>query len=236
MNINCLIIDDEPYAVDLLEIFISQSTNWNILAKCYNAMDALAAINDQQPHLVFLDINMPTLNGLELAGLLPPDVKIIFTTAYSEHAAESYNYQAVDYLLKPLTLTRFITAVQKAEAYFSQFKTFVPSGVSNDSQHFYIKSGKTLHKVLLADILYFEGKREYVSLVTRNERLLIYRRLKDIEKQFAMPFIRVHNSFIINTMHLIKVLDNHIHLASMQIPISDKFRESFMQAIDRRII
>lgn len=236
MNINCLIIDDEPYAVDLLELYIKKSTDWNIMAKYYDAMDALAVINTNQPHLVFLDIDMPTLNGLELAALLPPDVKVIFTTAYSEYGAESYNYQTIDYLLKPITLKRFMAAAQKVESHFRQRQTPPSSLVSNDTAHFYIKSGKTLHKILIEDILYFEGQKEYVSLVTINERLLIYRRLKDIEKQFSMPFIRVHNSYIINTRHLIKVLDNHIHLASMQIPIGDKFRDGFMSAVDRQSI
>lgn len=98
-----------------------------------------------------------------------------------------------------------------------------------------MKSGKTLHKIAQSDILYFEGQKEYVRLVTVKESLLLYRRLKEIEKQLAMPFIRVHNSFIINTRHLVKVLDNHIYLGAIQVPLSDKFRVGFMAAINQRI-
>jgi DNA-binding LytR/AlgR family response regulator len=236
MNINCLIIDDGPYAADLLEIYIQKSTNWAIVAKCYDAVSALMIIKTNPPDLVFLGINTPALNGLEFAELLPRGVKIVFITAYSEHAAESYNYQTIDYLLKPLTLKRFMVTVQKVEYNFNRSPDVIPSKISADNKHFYIKSGKTLHKIILEQILYFEGQKEYVNLVTVDGHLLIYRRLKDIEKQFSPPFIRVHNSYIINLNYLKKVSDNQVYLGSTQIPISDKFKESFMNAIGHQII
>ncbi|NCD69102.1 LytR/AlgR family response regulator transcription factor [Mucilaginibacter agri] len=231
-----MIIDDEPYAVELLELFIQKSSDWTIISKCYDAAEAMLMIKSNAPQVIFLDINMPGLNGLELAQLLPANVRVVFTTAYSEHAAESYNYQTLDYLLKPLTLKRFLATVQKVETHFSIAEAAAGSNISKDTEHFYIKSGKTLHKIFLDDILYFEGQKEYVCLVTSLEKILIYRRLKDIEQQFSMPFVRVHNSYIINTRHLVKVMDNHIYLAGIQIPISDKFRNSFMSAIRQSII
>ena len=233
--IDCLIIDDEPYAVDLMEIYIRDSTNWKILGKSYDAQEALELIRVHQPQLLFLDINMPKLTGLEMADLLPHDIKVVFTTAYSAHAAESYEYQTLDYLLKPILLKRFLATVQKVESYYSKQQSNGPENPHIENAHFYIKSGKTLHKILLADILYFEGQKEYVKLVTIHENLLIYRRLKEIENQLTMPFIRVHNSFIINTRHLVKVLDNHIYLGLIQVPISEKFREGFQKAISQRI-
>jgi len=236
MKISCVIVDDEPYALDLLELFIDKATEWSVLAKCYDAVDAINFVRTHQPQVVFLDINMPALSGLELAGLLPPDIRVVFTTAYSEYAADSYNYQTLDYLLKPLTLKRFMATVQKVETHFQILEASSSSRVSDDKKHFFIKSGITLHKILMDDILYFEGQKEYVCIVTTREKLLIYRRLKELEQQFAMPFIRVHNSYIVNTKHLEKVLDNHIYIGSVQIPVSDKFRSKFMSAIDQWII
>src|ERR1700753_3369035 len=119
MNLSCIIIDDEPNAVNLLEILIHQTTEWQLMAKCYDALEAMAFLKKNKVDFIFLDINMPQLTGMELAGLLPVETKIVFTTAYSEYAAESYSFQTIDYLLKPITLKRFLAAMQKIETYFS---------------------------------------------------------------------------------------------------------------------
>jgi CheY-like chemotaxis protein len=116
MNLRCLIVDDEPNAVKLLEMFILQNTSWDQPAKCYDAREALTYLKTHPVDLIFLDINMPHLTGMEMATLLPPSVRIVFTTAYSEYAADSYGYPTIDYLLKPITLKRFYAALQKIEA------------------------------------------------------------------------------------------------------------------------
>jgi DNA-binding LytR/AlgR family response regulator len=183
----------------------------------------------------FLDINMPHLTGMDLVGLLPPATQIVFTPAYSEHAAESYSFNTLDYMLKPVTLKRFYTAVQKIESHFGRKDAFPAAPQSPVEDYFFIKSGKSFHKVLLRDIMYFEGEKEYVRLVTTAEQLLVYRRMKEIEEQLAIPFIRIHHSYIVNIAQLDKVQDNHVFIADKQIPISEKFREAFMQAIKQRI-
>jgi two-component system LytT family response regulator len=235
MNLSCIIIDDEPNAVNLLEILVKQNTKWQVLGKCYDAVEAIAFMKDHKPDFLFLDINMPQLTGMELAGLLPDETKIVFTTAYSEYAAESYTFQTIDYLLKPITLKRFLAAMQKIEAYFSSHtngeKTAAPSG----QEYFFVKSGKELRKILLEDIQYFEGEKEYVRVVTPASQLLIYRRLKDIDEQMVAPFVRVHNSYIVNTKQINKIQDNHIYIANKQIPISEKFKDRFMAVIQQRI-
>lgn len=230
MTLNCLIIDDEPYAVELLEMFIKDVTTWNIIGKCYEAKRALEMIREQQPQLIFLDINMPKLTGLELAEMLPPNIKVVFTTAYSVHAAESYRFHTLDYLLKPIALKRFLVTVDKVAAYFAM-QGAAASKNQSDAGDFYFKSGKTLHKIRASDILYFEGQREYVRLVTANEQLLLYRRLKDIGDQLRLPFIRIHNSYIVNMHHVIKVVVNHVYVSDIHIPISDKFRDGFLNTI-----
>src|SRR5476651_2402360 len=151
MNLTCIIVDDEPNAVNLLEILIQQNTKWQLLAKCYDALEAMAFLKENKPDFIFLDINMPQLTGMELAGLLSKDTKIVFTTAYSEYAAESYTFQTIDYLLKPITLKRFLAAMQKIEAYFNDNtagKTLPAAG----KEYFFVKSGKVLRKILLEDI------------------------------------------------------------------------------------
>ncbi|MBD1394189.1 LytR/AlgR family response regulator transcription factor [Mucilaginibacter glaciei] len=235
MNLRCIIIDDEPHAVNLLEVLIAQTTQWQLLGKCYNALEALDFLKKHQVDFIFLDINMPHLSGIELAGLLPSATKIVFTTAYAEHAADSYAFQTIDYLLKPITLKRFLTATQKIEAVFGKLPATEKVENKHDENYFFVKTGKTLRKVSIAEILYFEGEKEYVRLVTGTEEILIYKRLKDIADQVQAPFVRVHNSYIVNTKMLNKIQDNHIYIGTKQIPVSEKFRDGFMALIRQRI-
>ncbi|ASU36593.1 LytR/AlgR family response regulator transcription factor [Mucilaginibacter xinganensis] len=235
MNLTCIIIDDEPNAVSLLEILVAQNTKWQLLSKCYDALEAIAFLKENKADFIFLDINMPQLSGMELAGLLSRDTKIIFTTAYSEYAAESYSFQTIDYLLKPITLKRFLEAMQKIEAYFNLHPANQIAIEATGNEYFFVKSGKVLRKILLGEIQYFEGEKEYVRMVTPTEQLLIYRRLKEIEEQLSPPFVRVHNSYIVNCKQIVKIQDNHIYIANKQIPISEKFRDKFMAVISQRI-
>ena len=233
MNLNCIIIDDEPDAIALVELLIKQSTTWDLKAKCYDALEALAFLKTNQVDFVFLDINMPKLTGMDLAALLPARTKIVFTTAYSEYAFESYTFQTIDYLLKPITLKRFLASVQKIEQYFLKPGPEYLLNAEQGQEFFFVKSGKIFRKILLKDILYFEGEKDYVRLVTGHEQMLIYRRLKDVEEQLKPPFMRVHNSYIINYEQLSKIEDNHIYIADKRIPVSEKFRERFMEVINR---
>ncbi len=281
MNLRCLIVDDEPNAVKLLEMFILQNTSWEQPAKCYDAREALTYLKTYPVDLIFLDINMPHLTGMEMATLLPPSVRIVFTTAYSEYAADSYGYPTIDYLLKPITLKRFYAALQKIEAHYSRADqsgaaatasmssaptsaaTALSGTVSSASlasspasagpatpdsslperqaplpaseEYFFIKSGRAFQKILLKEILYFEGEKEYVRVVTPAHKLLVYRRLKDIEEQLSASFARVHNSYIINIALVESIRDNHIFIGGKQIPISEKFREAFMNRIKQRV-
>lgn len=233
MNLACIIIDDEPDAVDLVELLIKQSTTWVLKAKCYDALEGLAFLRLNPVDFIFLDINMPKLTGMELATLLPPRTKIVFTTAYSEYAVESYSFQTIDYLLKPITLKRFLASVEKIEQHFLKPGPDHLPTTGQTPEFIFVKSGKTVRKILLKDILYFEGEKDYVRLATAQEQMLIYRRLKDMEEQLKPPFIRVHNSYIINYEQLSKIEDNHIYIADKRIPVSEKFRVRFMEVINK---
>ncbi len=233
MSITCMIVDDEPNAVNLLELLIGQVTDWKIVGRYYDGLEALPALKSQKPHVVFLDINMPLLNGMELATLMPAATRIVFTTAYSEHAAESYRYQTIDYLLKPVTLKRFLLTTEKIEQYF-QLNPKIQAE-SNLPESYFVKCGRTLRRIRLHDILYFEGNKEYVRLVTAKEKLLIYKRIKEIEEQLGHPFIRVHNSYIINMQQIEKLEVNQAFIGGMQIPVSEKYRDDFLALIGKHL-
>lgn len=234
MNLRCMIVDDEPNAVNLLEVLIGQCTSWQLLARCYNALEAIAFLKDNTVDLLFLDINMPLLSGMELAGLLSGETAIVFTTAHFEHAAESYTFNTIDYLLKPITLKRFLAATKKVEAYFQPRMPVTDKQAETGNEYFFVKSGTELRKILLPEILFFESRKEYVRVVTQTFEILTYRRLKDIEAQLPVPFARVHHSYIVNIRQLNKIQDNHIHIGDMQIPIGEKFRDGLMEMIRKK--
>src|SRR5260221_1671442 len=234
MNLRCMIVDDEPNAVNLLEVLIGQSTSWQLLARCYNALEAIAFLKNNAVDLIFLDINMPLLSGMELAGLLSGETAIVFTTAHFEHAAESYSFNTIDYLLKAITLKRFLAATDTIEAYFQPRMSVTDKPAETGNEYFFVKSGTELRKILLPEILFFESRKEYVLVVTQTFEVLTYRRLKDIEAQLPVPFARVHHSYIVNIRQLNKIQDNHIHIGDMQIPIGEKFRDGLMEMIRKQ--
>ena len=199
MKISCIIIDDEPMAVNLLEEYVSQLSFLKLQQKCYNAIEALAFLKEHRTDLIFLDINMPQLSGMQLVSLLPAGQKFIFTTAYSEFAVESYEMNAVDYLVKPITFDRFLKAVNKAA---TLLQPATNSGVTN--QKLIIKSGKTLIQLDYKDILWIEGLKDYVVFHTSQAKHIVYKRMKDLEESMPSQFSRVHNSYIVNRDHLQK--------------------------------
>jgi two-component system LytT family response regulator len=234
MNLKCIIVDDEPNAVNLLEVLIGQTTGWQLLAKCLNALEAISFLKNNSVDLVFLDIEMPLLNGMELAGLLSAETAIVFTTAYKEHAADSYSFNTIDYLLKPITLKRFIASTKKIETHFQNQLPVERRDMDDEDGYFFVKTGTELRKILLNEILYFESQKEYVKVVTGKFEVLTYRRLKDIEAQLKPPFMRVHNSFIVNIRQLTKIQASAIFIGDKQIPISDKFKDELMAIIQKR--
>lgn len=231
-----MIVDDEPNAVNLLEVLIGQTTSWQLVGKSYNALEAIAFLKDNTVDLIFLDINMPLLTGMELAGLLSAETAIVFTTAHFEHAAESYTFNTIDYLLKPITLKRFLAATKKVEAYFLPRLPAIDATPASHpgNEFFFVKSGTELRKILLPEILFFESRKEYVRVVTQTFEVLTYRRLKDIEAQLSMPFARVHQSYIVNMRQMHKIQDNHIHIGEIRIPIGEKFRDEVMEIIRKK--
>jgi two-component system, LytTR family, response regulator len=223
----CLIIDDEPLAVALIEEYIAQTENVHLKQKCYNAMEALLFLKTNSVDIIFMDINMPKISGIELSNVLPTSQKIIFTTAYSEYAVESYAINAVDYLLKPITYERFLQALVKAQKILD-IKQASATMAEKDYDYVFLKVGKAIVKKAYADILYIEALKDYVSFTTATEKLVAYKRMKDSEETLPLNFLRIHNSFIINYNHIHKIEDNHVFIDKNRLPISEKYKDFFL--------
>ena len=235
MQMRCIIVDDEPLAVDLLEQYVSQVPFLELCGKCYNAMEAFALLHKNEIDLVFLDINMPKLSGLELAGALSGQL-VIFTTAYSHHAVESYEKDAVDYLLKPITFDRFVRAANKAYNVFKKDAVLAVPREKVEEPVFYIKTGKSIIKINLDTVMYIEGLKDYVSFNTPDNRHIVYRRMKELEDVLPGNFSRVHNSFIINRDHIERIGQNQVFIGGNAIPVSEKYREDFLRQVNHRML
>lgn len=233
-TITCLIVDDEPNAVQLLEDHVNKVPFLQLLQKCYDAFEALEFLKTHRADLIFLDINMPQLTGMELAAILSKEQRIIFTTAYSEYALEGYEYNAIDYLLKPITFKRFMQAIQKVQALTPSTTETLPE--APETPYMFVKSGKQIVKVAYHDILYLEAVKEYVCLYTATGKLLVYKRMKELEESLPGNFSRIHLSYIINRDHIQRIEDNHVLIDTARIPISEKYRSGFLQQVNKRLL
>lgn len=239
--ITCLIVDDEPNAVQLLEDHIRKVPFLHLKAKCYDAFEVLEFLKTDKVQLIFMDINMPQLSGMDLAALLPKEQHIIFSTAYANYALEGYEYNAVDYLLKPVTFRRFMQAVNKAQALFSQPRTEIQPvkqepATAAPAGYTFVKSGKQLVKVEYDKVLYLEALKEYVNIVTGESRMMVYKRMKELEELLPGNFIRIHNSYIVNIDHIQHIADNQVVIGKAKLPVSASYREAFLQQVNKRLL
>lgn len=217
--LNCIIIDDEELARTLLKTYVNKLDFLDCKGEFENPLDALAVITSEAIDVVFLDIQMPQLKGTDFAKLVPDSTRIIFTTAYSEYALDGYELNAIDYLLKPITFERFLTAVTKV-------KSASESNSESNSQTITIKSGYDLHKVKLADILYIKSDSEYVVFYTTNGKIMSYQSLKSLDDSLpASDFMRVHRSFIVNKNKVTGLKGRDLLLDTVKISVSDSYFE-----------
>jgi two-component system LytT family response regulator len=231
--ITCLIVDDEPNAVQLLEDHIRKVPRLVLKQKCYDAFEALHFLQSDQADLLFLDIQMPGLTGMELAAFLSKEQRIIFTTAYANYALEGYEYNAVDYLLKPITFKRFAQSINKALLAFSAVQSIAPV---EENDYIFIKSGKQILKLEYSQILFIEALKEYVNIVLPDGKVLAYKRMKDLEEQLPNNFLRIHNSYIINISHLEKIVDNHVQIGTAKLPVSASCKAQLLAVINRKLL
>ncbi|WP_235296524.1 LytR/AlgR family response regulator transcription factor [Portibacter marinus] len=212
MSIKCLIVDDEPKARMLIQDYIDQISWLDAIGNVSNKLDAIELIKKYQPQLLFLDIHLPHYSGLDIAKNLKYHAEIIFITAHAEHAVESYNLEAVDYLLKPVTFDRFLKAVKKVKRRLSTKDKY--------SDHFYVKVGNVMKQLHWSKILYIQAMREYVQIVSEGGKVMVYKRMKEMESLLPTYLIRVHNSWIVNLDYIRQMGSGKVWIGNIEIPVS----------------
>lgn len=239
MTLRCMVVDDEPLAIKMLENFIERTPGVALEASFTDPVLALSVIREQAPNLVFLDIQMPDLNGMELSRMLPAQTKIIFTTAFKQYAFESYEVSALDFLLKPIRYQKFLEAVGKARAWFDLQEAAARPTASND-QTLFIKADGILRKVSFDEIVCLEGMRDYIRihLTGKQAPLLTHMTMKAAEEILpADRFMRVHRSYIVALDKIESVTAaNDISLGDMLIHVSEACKESFEKWLGSRSI
>ncbi len=227
----CLIVDDEVLAQEVIEHYISKIENLVLAGKCNNAVDAFTILSGQKIDLMFLDIKMPEISGLDFIKTLKNPPKIILTTAFPEYALDGYELDVADYLLKPIAFERFMKAVNKVTPLLENFQSVIPSSAANE---FYVKSDRKLIKINPDEILFIESKRNYLMIHMPTQKILTYSTLNNMEDELK-PFahlIRVHKSFMVNK-NVIFLLENSIIKLNnnVEVPIGANYRDDFIKSM-----
>ncbi len=239
--IRCIAVDDEAYASEILATFIRKIPFLELVGTTTNAFEALGWVQQGKVDLVFLDIQMPELTGLQFMKICGTQCKVILTTAYPEYALEGFEHDVIDYLLKPIAFERFYKAVQKANTILNpevavqkaeEVKTETITGASPGYMFIKGESKNKFLKVNYEDILYVEGLKNYISIYTPNQRIITYQSLRDLETQLPQPpFYRVHKSYIV-AIDKIRMVDGHtIYIEDQSIPVGETYREEFFKVI-----
>lgn len=235
MKLRCLIVEDEPLARNLLADYVRKVSFLELKETTSNPLQALEILRSQPIDLMFLDIQMPEITGITLLKTLQKKPLVILTTAYSEYALESYDLDVVDYLLKPITFDRFLKAVDKAGQRMNPLPATPEVQVAEKGSPFvFIKDGTKLVKINYDDILFVEGLKDYVTIVTKERKIVSLQRLKTLETQLpADKFIRIHHSYIIAIKAVDTIHKGEVQIGTHLIPISDSYRKAFKEFIER---
>lgn len=239
-HLTCLIVEDEPLARNLITDYVSKVSYLHLIQACSSPLQAIDLLRTETVDLLFLDIQMPEITGISLLKTLQKKPMVILTTAYSEYALEGYELDAVDYLLKPITFERFLRAVDKASLRQThlqqQSRTYpLPGSTQESSQAFvFVKDGTKLVKIRWDEILYIEGLKDYVTIHTRQQKVVTLQRLKSLEEQLpADKFIRIHHSFIVSLDAIDNIQRGEVQIGKTMIPISDSYKKTVKDIIDR---
>ncbi|MBS1525061.1 MAG: response regulator transcription factor [Bacteroidetes bacterium] len=241
--IRCLVVDDEPLALHILEDYISKMPFLQLVKVTTNPIEALQLVQEGGIDLVFLDVQMPELTGIQFLRIANGKTKVILTTAYSQYALEGYELDVIDYLLKPIAFDRFFKAVQKAQAIIQPAaKTEAKQEQSSPQTDFlsdfiFVKTEHKIQKVYLNDILFIEGLKDYISIFTPAERIITLQNMKKMED--ALPekhFIRVHKSYIVSINKIDSIERSRIFIGDKIIPVGDTYRDDFFKVVDGKNI
>ncbi|MBU8891211.1 MAG: response regulator [Bacteroidales bacterium] len=232
----CIIVDDEPLAIEVIENHLSKFDDFEIVAKCSNAVSAFEIIRKTHVDLIFLDIQMPKITGVDFLKSLRNSPKVIFTTAYRDYAIEAYELDVVDYLLKPISFERFLKAINKFyEVSGRDLNIFNQNGsVSIDQdQYTYIKADKKLHKVFLKDIIYIEALKDYVKIICKKKSLITKHPISTFEEKLPQEyFIRIHRSYIINFALIEAFNSTEIDIHDRQLPIGRSYKNHVLKVLN----
>jgi two-component system, LytTR family, response regulator len=223
--ISCIVIDDEPKALEVIERYCQKSSLIDLKATFREPLKAIEYLNREKVDLIFLDINMPDIDGMQLVQTLSPRPMIIFTTAYSNYAVESYNLNAIDYLLKPITFERFLAAVNKAVNLIATKN--ITSTKSADTETVFIKSGPQTYQVKVADILYLEKDGNYITVHLKDKQILMRENMGDIfDLVPATAFVRVHKSYVVAMKHITLIEMHQLIINGQKIPVGSTYRDA----------
>jgi DNA-binding LytR/AlgR family response regulator len=240
MIIKCAIVDDEPLAVELLASYVNKIPFLELCGKYNNATDALHGLGEMPVDLLFLDIQMPELNGIELSRMVPENTRIVFTTAFDQYAVDGFRVNALDYLLKPISYADFLEACNKAQQWFQlvqQQEESSPAAVAEEIKSIFVKSEYKLLQINLDDIRYIEGLKDYVKIYTEQSPhpILSLMNMKAIEQMLPTSrFIRVHRSFIVQKSKIREIERNRIVFGDVYIPIGDSYKQAFQDFINAK--
>ncbi len=234
--LKCCVIDDEPLASQLIASYIEKTPFMQLVGSYSSAQDAIKTILDNQIDVVFLDIEMPQLNGIEFAKIIPQSTRIIFTTAYDRYAIQGFKVDALDYLLKPVSYEDFFGAATKAQRWVDIHRNSINKDFFNDC--IIVKSEYRLVQIPTADILFIEGLKDYVRIYTVDEQksIMTLMNMKTLEQSLPSSFLRVHRSFIVNTNRIKIIERNRIVFGNKYIPISDTYKQAFTDYISSHLI
>jgi DNA-binding LytR/AlgR family response regulator len=225
MKINCIIVDDEPVSQDILKKYVGDTPSLYLVQVCNNAFEASEALMQYQIDLIFLDINMPKLSGMKFYKSLNNPPYVIFTTAYPEFAAEGFEVDAIDYLLKPFPFDRFLKAVNKAIERIRK-----PERQTGAGDYILLKADKKLHRVNLSDISHLEALGDYVKVFYNDTFILVHDTLQRLLDQLPdKEFIRIHKSYVISTSKISYVEGNQVIIRELEIPIGQTYRDNFLE-------
>jgi len=226
-TITCMIVEDEPASQEILKLYISDVPLLKLAATCNNAMEANEQVRLQSIELMFLDITMPKISGLDFYRSLTNPPCVIFTTAYPEYAVNGFEVNAVDYLVKPFPFDRFLKAVNKAQ-------DLIQSTASTTSDFVLLQADKKTHKVNYGDILFLEAMGDYVKVHTHEKTLVVHHTLQKLQDQLpARKFFRVHKSYLVSLQHIEYLEGNMVILHNQQIPIGQTYRNDFLAMLHK---
>jgi len=235
IKISCIVVDDEPMALNLVESYVEKTPFLDFKKKCSSAIEAMEYIKSNPVDLLFLDIQMPDLTGIEFSKMLPKETRVIFTTAFDHYALEGFKVEAIDYLLKPFDYAEFLAAANKANTWFELVKGKRESLLSEEKEFLFVKSEYKQIRVKLADVLYFEGLKDYIKIWLKDnpKPILTLMSLKSLEEELPeTQFMRVHRSFIVSLNNIDVIERSQIIINEQRITVSEQYKAKFLQFIN----